>query len=141
MYLFPGGIMKSIQELKDYHENPRDVDMTLAYRIRSRFDWLIGFNMSVAYTVRSGFLMKVGRVKAPTLKLVYDNCMEIERFSSKTAYQPAITIAGITAGLVDEGNKAISYPDKGQAEEVIRHLSWSASVKSVKKEIKKTEPS
>lgn len=138
--LTPGGIMKSIQNMTDYHTDLRDIGMTKAYRIRSRFDWLIGFNMSVAYTVKSGFLMKVGRVKAPTLKLVYDNCASIDNFSSKTAYQPSIEAAGIAAGLVDNDNKMLSYPDRTQAEDVIRQLSGVLTVKSVEKEIKKSVP-
>ncbi len=140
--LTPVGIMRSINSLQDYHTNPRDVGMTEAYRIRSRFDWLIGFNMSVAYTVKSGFLMKVGRVKAPTLKLVYDNCKAIDNFSSKTSYQPSIKTKGeeITAGLVDEFEKAIAFPNKIEAEDVLKKLSGTVTVKSYKKEIKKTQP-
>ena len=67
------GIMDSFKNLTDFHTCPRDVGMTQAFWIRAQFDWLIGFNLSVAYTVKTGMLMRVGRVKAPTLKLVYDN--------------------------------------------------------------------
>ena len=138
----PKGIMDSMRNLKDYHTNPRDVGMTEAFRIRSRFDWLIGFNMTVAYTVKSGFLMKVGRVKAPTLKLVYDNCNAIDSFSSKTAYQPAITTESpeITAYLIDENGKAATFQEKSQAENVINNLSGIAVVESFEKSIKKTQP-
>lgn len=122
--LTPAGIMKSMNNLTDYHSNPRDVGMTQSFRIRSRFDWLIGFNMTVAYTVKSRFLMKVGRVKAPTLKLVYDNCKAIDGFSSKTAYQPAITTDNpeVTAYMIDDEGKAAPYPDKMMHRRIIVHL-------------------
>lgn len=138
--LTPSGIMKSMTDLQDYHTNPRDVGMTKAYRIRSRFDWLIGFNMSVAYTVKSGFLMKVGRVKAPTLKLVYDNCKSIENFTSNTAYQPSIEIEDnhVNAGLADESGKAIAFSTAEEAKGILEQLSGTATVKTFKKEIKKT---
>lgn len=138
--LTPGGIMKSIQDLKDYYTNPRDVRMTQAYRIRSRFDWLIGFNMSVAYTVKCGFLMKVGRVKAPTLKLVYDNCAAIDRFQSKTAYQPTIEVNGVIAGMVTADGNAITYPSQEEAEKVAESLSGTAIVKAFDTTVKNTSP-
>ena len=140
--LTPAGIMKSMNNLTDYHSNPRDVGMTQSFRIRSRFDWLIGFNMTVAYTVKSGFLMKVGRVKAPTLKLVYDNCKAIDGFSSKTAYQPAITTDNpeVTAYMIDDEGKAASYPDKNDAQKIIDSLTGEAEVLSFDKTTKKTQP-
>lgn len=140
--LTPAGIMKSMNNLTDYHTNPRDVGMTQSFRIRSRFDWLIGFNMTVAYTVKSGFLMKVGRVKAPTLKLVYDNCKAIDGFSSKTAYQPAIVTENpeVAAYMIDDEGKAVSYADKNEAQKVLTTLSGEAEMLSFEKTVKKTQP-
>lgn len=140
--LTPKGIMDSMNNLTDYHTNPRDVGMTQAFRIRSRFDWLIGFNMTVAYTVKSGFLMKVGRVKAPTLKLVYDNCKAIDGFSSKTAYQPGIVTDNpeVTALMIDDDGKAVSFALKDDANKVLDTLSGQAVVESFTKTTKKTQP-
>lgn len=140
--LTPAGIMRSMANLTDYHSNPRDVGMTESYRIRSRFDWLIGFNMTVAYTVKSGFLMKVGRVKAPTLKLVYDNCMAIDGFSQKTSYQPTITTESpeLTAGMVDEDGKPYTCQTKEEAEAILATLSKTATVERFEKTTKKTQP-
>lgn len=140
--LTPAGIMRSMNNLQDYHTHPRDVGMTEAYRIRSRFDWLIGFNMSVAYTVKSGFLMKVGRVKAPTLKLIYDNCKAIDNFTSSTAYQPTVETEanGLIAGLVDDTGKTIVFPKEEDAEAVLKELSGKAIVKKITQETKATPP-
>lgn len=139
--LTQAGIMKSMMSLTDYHTNPRDVGMTESFRIRSRFDWLIGFNMTVAYTVKSGFLMKVGRVKAPTLKLVYDNCKAIDEFSQKVSYQPTITTKELelTAGLIDEEGKVSAFPSKEEAEAILAALSGTATVESFEKTAKKTQ--
>ena len=62
-------IMKSFGKLTDFHTNKRDVGMTEAFRIRSHFDWLIGMNLTIAYTVKANMLLRIGRVKAPTLKI------------------------------------------------------------------------
>ena len=53
-------IMKSFANLTDFHTNPRDVGMTQAYWIRAMFDWLIGFNLSVAYTVKTNMNVQRG---------------------------------------------------------------------------------
>lgn len=80
-------LLESLKTLTDYHTNPRDVHMTEAFKIRSHMDWLIGMNFSVGFSVKSGFTMRVGRVKAPTLKLVYDNSKDIDEFIPHTDYE------------------------------------------------------
>lgn len=132
--LTPEGILKSLAHMEDYHTNPRDIGMTQAFRIRSRFDWLIGFNLTVAYTLKSGFLMKVGRVKAPTLKLVYDNCKKIEAFQNSSAYQPMIRTENpeLTAGYIDDDEKPVSYPDQMDALKILDTLGSTAKVISFK---------
>lgn len=135
-------IMKSFNNLTDFYKNPRDVGMTQAYRIRSRFDWLIGFNLSTACTIKAGSLMKVGRVKAPTLKLVYDNCKEIDNFVPSTNYQPCITTKDpeITAMLIGDDKKAQSFKTKKEAEDFLASLDDKAAVKSFEKKQKSTPP-
>ncbi len=58
-----------------------------AARGRQRADWLIGMNLSRAYTLRaqrggSRVLLTVGRVQTPTLALVVNRDREIEAFQS-----------------------------------------------------------
>ena len=58
---------------------------------RSQADWLIGMNLSRAYTLnasKSGqrALVTVGRVQTPTLKLVVDRDRAIDSFQSKPFY-------------------------------------------------------
>ena len=65
---------------------PRHQNAVNAFVFRSHWDWLIGMNFSTAYTVRYGALMRIGSVKAPTLKLIYDNCMAIDNFTEKVDY-------------------------------------------------------
>lgn len=76
-------------------ENLRDgaafAGMTAAARARQRADWLIGMNLSRAYTLRaqrsgSGALLTVGRVQTPTLALVVARDREIESFISRLHY-------------------------------------------------------
>lgn len=136
------GLMNSFANLTDYHTNPRDVGMTEAYWIRAKFDWLIGFNLSVAYTVKTNMNMRVGRVKAPTLKLVYDNCRAIDNFVKKSSYLPTIITADpiITATLIDEEGKDFAYPERKDAELFLKSLGDTAIVKKIEKKIEKKPP-
>lgn len=129
------GIMDSFKNLTDFHTCPRDVGMTQAFWIRAQFDWLIGFNLSVAYTVKTGMLMRVGRVKAPTLKLVYDNCKAIDEFSSKSSYLPVIQTKDpeMVATLVDEEGKDLAFPELEKAKELVSGLGPEAIVKKTEK--------
>lgn len=102
----------SLMTLTDFHKFGRDVHMTEAFKIRSMLDWLIGMNFSVGFSVKSGFTMKVGSVKAPTLKLVYDNSMEIENFKSFTDYGIKANYKEKFSGILFKENKEIKESDK-----------------------------
>ena len=43
-------------------------------------------NATRMMSVKSGEVMAIGRVKTPTIKLVYDNCMEIDNFKPRNYY-------------------------------------------------------
>lgn len=59
---------------------------------RARADWLVGMNLSRAYTIlgrQSGYdgVLSVGRVQTPTLKLVVDRDRQIEDFKPVTYFE------------------------------------------------------
>ncbi|MCH7868062.1 MAG: DNA topoisomerase 3 [Myxococcales bacterium] len=57
-----------------------------AARGRSRADWLVGMNLTRAYTLRQGGpreMLSVGRVQTPTLAMVVDRELAIRRFVSE----------------------------------------------------------
>jgi len=69
-----------------------------AARGRARADWLIGMNLSRAYTLRanrggSRALLTVGRVQTPTLSLVVARDREIEAFVPTAYHRITATIA------------------------------------------------
>jgi len=69
------------------HENSRYHGWAQAARGRARADWLIGMNLSRAYTLRaqrggSKALLTVGRVQTPTLALVVNRDRQIETFKA-----------------------------------------------------------
>jgi DNA topoisomerase III len=51
-----------------------------AARARSQADWLVGMNLSRAYTLTSGTLFSVGRVQTPTLAMIVARDREIAEF-------------------------------------------------------------
>ena len=58
----------------------------LSAQCRARADWLIGMNMSRAFTVKYKSLLSVGRVQTPTLALLVARQKEIEQFKPETSY-------------------------------------------------------
>jgi DNA topoisomerase III len=59
---------------------------------RARADWLVGMNLSRAYTIlgrQGGYdgVLSVGRVQTPTLKLVVDRDRQIENFKPVTHFE------------------------------------------------------
>ena len=78
----------SIQRgLKSLTPNEKYAGWANAAKARQRADWLIGMNLTRAYTLRAGrggakALLTVGRVQTPTLSLVVARDREIEKFKS-----------------------------------------------------------
>jgi DNA topoisomerase III len=74
---------------------------------RQRCDWLVGMNMSRAVTLRfrqrssSQESHSIGRVKTPTLKLVYDRDKAIQNFVSQEFFELGATILAANNETVD----------------------------------------
>ncbi len=88
-------IRRGLQNLRD---NATFSGMSNAAKARQRADWLIGMNLSRAYTLRaqrsgSGALLTVGRVQTPTLSLVVARDREVERFTARPYYTLEATFA------------------------------------------------
>ena len=128
-------ILKSLLTMTDYHQNPTHVHFVQSFLIRSRADWLFGMNASRMLTNKRGSLIKAGRVKSPTIKLVYDNSMAIENFANRkyfvleAAYGYPVAEAGekaasdeavgtSEAATIDEGSvfKAVLQNEEGDAQ-------------------------
>lgn len=84
--LTPAGIRKAAGQLKP---NSAYLGLSQAAEARSRADWLVGMNLSRAYTIRGRMdgpgsgVRSVGRVQTPTLALVVRRDEEIENFVSR----------------------------------------------------------
>ena len=131
-------ILESFMNMKDFYKTPQHLNTTLAGVFRSRWDWLIGMNLTTAYTVRYGELTKFGSVKAPTLRMIYQNCADIDSFVPKTTYGvKSQHTDGFESTLLNEDdNKDRSFETKVEAEKFIATLAMNATVKSFKKETK-----
>ena len=73
----PVSIQRALSSLKS---NTEYSGMKESAQARGRADWLVGMNMSRAYTLAAHKLITIGRVQSPTLKLVVDRDREIQRF-------------------------------------------------------------
>lgn len=131
-------ILKSFNSMVDLHKDTFQQNLTYASILRSRFDWLVGMNVSVSASLKSGMLMKVGRVKTPTLKLVYDNSKAIDEFVPKTTYGVVCKYKEGFKGYLVEDKTEVSFEKKGDAEDIITKLNNTAVIKSIEKKIVKT---
>lgn len=131
-------LLESLKTLTDYHTNPRDVHMTEAFKIRSHMDWLIGMNFSVGFSVKSGFTMRVGRVKAPTLKLVYDNSKDIDEFVPHTDYELQASYKEGFDGTYINADGNVRFKTEEDAADFGKKLSRKGTIKSITKKTVKT---
>ena len=131
-------IKKAFLNMVDFHKDEMQDHLTKAAVLRSQFDWLIGMNYTVAATVRSGSLMKIGRVKTPTLKLVYDNSKAIDSFVPKTTYGVQSTSNNGILGVLQNEDGDLFFEKKTDAEAVVKDLKTKATVTDMEKKTVKT---
>jgi len=144
---------KSVQAaLKDLRDNQEFVGLRDAALGRSRADWLIGMNLSRAYTLAAraaGYnqALRIGRVKTPTMSLVVRREKEIQDFQPVTHYQLQVTWLHPNGKIktlwqpgdnqpLDQENRLL---DKTIAEETLHQIQNHgtgaiASIKTQKKE-------
>ena len=73
----PQTVAKALQEMKEEVEYDRLADEGFA---RTYIDWLYGVNLTRYATLKTGTLLRVGRVIVPIVKAIYDRDMAIRKF-------------------------------------------------------------
>ncbi len=128
-----------------------------AARGRSRADWLVGMNLSRAYTLTYGDELSVGRVQTPTLAMVVERELAVQRFVPEdylevvatfrpTANAAAESYKGTWVRNVADIQKSARLPATGEAGGVeaaqiaARAKTGAASIESVKAETQRMGP-
>ena len=76
-------IMEGLSDIKDESEYDNLADEGFA---RTYIDWLYGVNLTRYATLKTGTLMRVGRVIVPIVKAIYDRDMAIKNFKKDIYY-------------------------------------------------------
>ena len=108
-------VKKALNNLKPNEEFRSMGDAAFA---RSCADWLIGMNLTRAYTLANrssggGSLLTVGRVQTPTLRLVVERDNAIANFTPKPFYKVFANVSAASGG--SETYQAAWVPSNAQA--------------------------
>ena len=127
-------ILESFMTMTDFFSGSH-YNATQAFRFRSMYDWTLGMSMTIGLSVRYGTLMRYGSVKAPTLKLIADNCAAIDNFTPTTTYgvKSQHTEGFISTLLNEDDKKDRSFATKEEAESFIATLAMEATVMDFEK--------
>lgn len=79
----PETVAKALTEMKDEDEYTPLADEGFA---RTYIDWLYGVNLTRYATLKTGTLLRVGRVIVPIVRAIYDRDMAIKNFVPGTYY-------------------------------------------------------
>ena len=146
-------VLKGLETLKP---NEQMISLHDAGFGRQIADWLIGINLTSVATVRynmSGHkkLLNIGRVLLPTLKIVYDRDMEIEKFKSSSYFKLAanmskddISFEALYYQMQKEDGKDVyseKFKDKKVLENILEEIKGKECVVSeIEKEQKRENP-
>ncbi len=127
----PETVRKALSEMKDETEYDNLANEGFA---RTYIDWLYGVNLTRYATLKTGTLLRVGRVIVPIVKAIYDRDMAIKNFVPGKYF--AIVSKEKTNGEVVELVSKQKFDEKQGAEAQAlcdKYNAVPAIVKSVKK--------
>lgn len=134
----PETVRRALSEMKDESEYDNLANEGFA---RTYIDWLYGVNLTRYATLKTGSLLRVGRVIIPIVKAIYDRDMAIKNFVPGKYY--AIVSKAETGGeVVELVSKQKFDQDKLADAQALcaKYNAATAVVKSVKKKKEKLNP-
>lgn len=112
-----------------------------AARARAQADWLVGMNLTRAYTVHNRVLCTIGRVQTPTLAMIVGRDEQIASFRKTFFYELVTALEeGFSAKYSHQGQTRID--NKAEAERLHRELSphRTGTVRKIEKKIRRNRP-
>jgi len=125
----PETVRRALSEMKDEAEYDNLASEGFA---RTYIDWLYGVNLTRYATIRSGKLLRVGRVIVPIVRAIYERDMEIRNFKPEVYY--AVQSSSVTKGEKIEliSKTKFTKDEKNKAEETAKlYNDTGAQVTSV----------
>ncbi len=99
-----------------------------AAQARAKADWLVGMNLTRAYTVQNDTLCSVGRVQTPTLAMVVERDRQIETFTKSLYHE---VVAHLEPGFDATYARAGEPDDKGRTPpDQVRGRLWVSRIDS-----------
>ncbi|MBQ8407690.1 MAG: topoisomerase C-terminal repeat-containing protein [Clostridia bacterium] len=131
----PETVGKALAEMKDEEEYQNLADEGFA---RTYIDWLYGVNLTRYATLKSGTLLRVGRVIVPIVRAIYDRDMAIRNFVPDV-YYTAVSKEKTRDEEIELVSKEKFDKDKiAQAEQLCAKYNASRAVVVSKKSKKET---
>ena len=134
----PQTVAKALTEMKLDNEYDNLANEGFA---RTYIDWLYGVNLTRYATLKTGTLLRVGRVIVPIVKAIYDRDMAIKNFVPEKYYQ--IASKEFTNGEIIElnGKDKFTKDELFKAEELCKKYNDSiATVTNVKRKKETLQP-
>ncbi len=131
----PETVAEALADMKDESEYQSLADEGFA---RTYMDWLYGVNLTRYATLKTGVLLRVGRVIVPIVKAIYDRDKQIEHFTPEIYY--ALISKEETNGTEVEltSKEKFNKDQKAKAEEYAARLNGCEAVVTEKKKRKTT---
>lgn len=124
------------KELKNLKNNSEYLNLSNEGFARSYMDWILGINLSVFLTLKSGERLNVGRVLIPILKFIYDRDLKIRNFKPEDYFEVESNCAKDNINFKLTVKEKYSFTEEEKANQKANDLN---SFKGIVKDINNTE--
>ncbi len=131
----PQTIIKALTEMKDEAEYDNLANEGFA---RTYIDWLYGVNLTRYATLKTGALLRVGRVIVPIVKAIYDRDMAIKNFVPDIYYAIVSKEQTNSEDIELTSKQKFDKNDKHKAEELCARYNTEKAIVTDKKTKKDT---
>ena len=115
-------------------------DLGQAARARAQADWLVGMNLTRAYTVHNKVLCTIGRVQTPTLAMIVGRDAQIASFRKAFFYELVATLEEGFSAKYSQGPDAHRRQGRGRAAAPGAQPHRTGTVRKIEKKIRRNRP-
>lgn len=137
--LTPDKIYEALNNMEDATIS-KHVNLAQASVLRGEADWEVGINATRAFSLITGTTVPIGRVMTPTLRIIVERELELQKFVPKTFWEIEADFDKYKGRYIAKEDEENRFFDVEAAKQIINRLGKTGKIISLKKKKESQNP-